>query len=81
MLPPVLSIEGTCGYFNRRHPIVFVMLKIRQFYSIATQQWQTIISTPVWLHVSVFSRQYSGQYFPVEGTFGALYTLLDPYCL
>ena len=30
------------------------------------------------LQVSVFSRQTSGQYFPVEGTFGAHYTLWDP---
>jgi len=32
----------------------------------------------MWLHVSVFSRPSSGQYFPVEGTVGAHYTLWDP---
>ena len=25
-------------YFNRRHPVVFLILKIKQFYSVATQQ-------------------------------------------
>ena len=32
----------------------------------------------MWLHVAVFSGPSSGQYFPVEGTIGAHYTLWDP---
>ena len=52
--------------------------KIKQFYSVAIQQQHTIISTLVWLHVSVLSRPSSGQSFPVEGTIGAHYTLWDP---
>jgi hypothetical protein len=32
----------------------------------------------MWLHVSVFSRPSSGQYFPAEGTVGAHHTLWDP---
>ena len=34
--------------------------KIKWFYSVETQQQHTIISTLVWLHVSVSSRQSSG---------------------
>ena len=32
----------------------------------------------MWLHVSVFSRTSSGQYFPVECKIGEHYTLWDP---
>ena len=52
--------------------------KIKWFYSVETQKQHTIISTLVWLHVPVFSRPSSGQYFAVEGTVGAHYTLWDP---
>ena len=54
-----------------------IALKIKRSYSVETQQKHTIIIISVWLHVSVFSRPSSGQYFPVEGTFGAPYTLWD----
>ena len=47
------------------------LLKIKWCYSVETQQRHTIISTLVWLHVSVFSRPSSDQYFTVEGTVGA----------
>jgi hypothetical protein len=55
-----------------------ILLKIKYFYSLETQQKHTNISTPLWLHVSLFSRSSSGQYIPVEGTIGAHYTLWDP---
>jgi len=48
-----------------------------QFYSVGIQQQHTIISIPVWLHVSIFSRPSSDQHFPVDGKIGAHYTL-DP---
>jgi hypothetical protein len=54
------------------------IFKIKWFYSVKTQQQHTIFTTLIWLHVSVFSRPSSGQYFPVEGTIDAHYTLWDP---
>ena len=54
------------------------ILKIKWFYSVETEQYHTIISTLVWLHVSVFSRPSSGQYFPVKGKIRAHYTQWDP---
>ena len=66
------------GYFNRRHAVVVSILKIKWFYFVETQQQHTIISTLVWLRVSVSSRPSSGQHFPVEGTIGVHYTLWGP---
>ena len=36
-------------YFNRRHPVVFVILKIKWFYSVETQKFHKIIRNLVWL--------------------------------
>jgi hypothetical protein len=67
----------TSSHFNRRHAVVCLILNIKWRYSVQTEQQHTIISTAVWLHVSVFSRTSSGQYLPVEGTIGGHYTLWD----
>jgi len=37
-----------------------------------------LISTLVWLQISVSSKPSSDQYFPVEGTIGVHYTFWDP---
>jgi hypothetical protein len=57
------------------------IVKIKWFYSVQTQQYHTIISTLVWLHISAFSRPSSGQYFPVKGTIRAHNTLRNPIML
>ena len=77
--PAVLQIK--LYHFRRRHPVVFLILKTKQFYFTKTQQQHTIISTLVWLCVSVSSRPSSGQHFPVEGTIGARYILWVPILL
>jgi len=58
--------------------VMQIPFKIKWFYSIETQQKDTITSTLVRLHVSVFSRPSSGQNFSVECTIGAHCTLWDP---
>jgi hypothetical protein len=40
-------------HFDRRHPVVFLILNIKWLYSVETLQKHTIISTLVCLHVSV----------------------------
>jgi len=67
-------MQATFLYLNRRHPVVFLKLKIRWFYSIETQQQLTNISSPVCLQVSVFSRPFSGKHFRIEGTIVVHYT-------
>jgi hypothetical protein len=71
-------MEGWFYDFNRRHSVVFLILTIKDFYAIETQQEHSTITTLVWLHVSVFSRPSSDQYFPVEGTIDARCILWDP---
>jgi hypothetical protein len=63
----ILHLKYTMSSFNRVHPVVVLILKITWFYYVKTQQQHTILSTLVWLLVSVFSRTSSDQYFPVEG--------------
>jgi hypothetical protein len=58
--------------------VMQIPFQIKWFYPVETQKLHTTISTPVWLHVSVFSKQSSGQYLPVEGTIGVQYALWDP---
>jgi hypothetical protein len=58
-------------------PLGFTQIKCF-FPPVKTQPQHTIVSTLIWLNVSVFSRPSGGQYFPVEGTIGAHYTLWDP---
>jgi hypothetical protein len=69
------SDNNLIAYFNRRHPLVFLTLNIKWFlFRPETPQTHTI-NILVWLHVSVFFRTSSSQYFPVKGTFSTQYTL------
>ena len=83
---PCRSISVTVTYFGEPKVTKFLIEDIQLCFNTqklnsfipSKQQLHTIISTLVWLHVSVFSRPSSVQYFPIEGTISAHYTLWDP---
>jgi hypothetical protein len=70
-----------CTFLIERHPVVFLILKIKWRYSIETQQQHTMISSQVWLHVSAFSGPSSDQYIPVEDKSVCTIRYGIPYCL
>ena len=72
------GLSPLCTFFDLVPTEWWLILKIKLFYSFKTQQKRTTINTPVWLHVSVFSRQSFGPYFPVEVIVCTHYTLWDP---